>query len=329
MVQEMQPMVRKAKYQGNLLGLEGCSSDEEYEDDEIWEDSKSDKRKGSNNKSSNNKTKTGVKSKKGRSDSTDSSTAKGELQYRGEKLECADSGVKATIKGCREALGKLNFRDCWDTDVEKFAQTANLSAYSSLDGNAVGNSGRNNARRPGAGGPAGDFLRAEKQSTDVIIDGYSKISAQFDDLLHTMHMLLINSPAGGSDGSKSTNMKESPNKGKKNQASTSKSSTESADDSTSLHLEAFCREYLSVIQMERSVVLLARICLKSDWFGYDTLLLNPKKSPLKPEEGVRFCDLLKHEISKIQQLPLECPNAGEWETAETVVNNVRGEGILL
>jgi len=70
-----------------------------------------------------------------------------------------------------------------------------------------------------------------------------------------------------------------------------------------VHLEAYCREYLSAVYLERNLVLMLRLCSKLDLLESMTQP-DAKKMMAKPEEGVRFCDLVLQELNKFEELPV-------------------------
>merc|ERR1719261_794973 len=66
-------------------------------------------------------------------------------------------------------------------------------------------------------------------------------------------------------------------------------------------LEAFARELNMCMNVERNLVLLWNHLLKLD--GLEEISSHKARTKCKPEEGMRYCDLLKEDLESLLELP--------------------------
>mmetsp|Transcript_7341 Transcript_7341/g.18392 ORF Transcript_7341/g.18392 Transcript_7341/m.18392 type:complete len:598 (-) Transcript_7341:207-2000(-) len=113
-------------------------------------------------------------------------------------------------------------------------------------------------------------VSSEVQDSNSIIERYSQISVEFGDVLKDIHSDMI---------------------------------TVGADGQTSewRMLEAFAREYSISMNVERNLVLLLNHLAKLE--PLEDMSSSEARRICKPEEGMRYCEMLKEDISSLQELP--------------------------
>lgn len=137
-----------------------------------------------------------------------------------------------------------------------------------------------------------DFADMKDAESAVVIDKYGELSAQFGDVLREIHSDLIDA---GAEGQTSEWRK----------------------------LEAFARELSISMNVERNLLLLRNHLSKLET-RQDVSDTNESRKHFKPEEGIRFCDLLKADIESLQELPDTSEAISETLTAYAfVVRNCR------
>jgi len=118
---------------------------------------------------------------------------------------------------------------------------------------------------------AGSIKVSDEDESSAIIEKYGGLSAEFGDALKDIHTDMINA---GSD-------------------------TEQAADWRML--EAFARELSIGMNIERNLILLWKHLLKLD--GLEEVGSSESRRVFRPEEGMRFCDLLKEDLGTLRELP--------------------------
>eukprot|EP00929_Paragymnodinium_shiwhaense_P013659 TRINITY_DN121505_c0_g1_i1.p1 TRINITY_DN121505_c0_g1~~TRINITY_DN121505_c0_g1_i1.p1 ORF type:complete len:607 (+),score=191.51 TRINITY_DN121505_c0_g1_i1:101-1921(+) len=113
---------------------------------------------------------------------------------------------------------------------------------------------------------------AEEQSNAQIIDSYGAVSVEFNDTLKDIHNDMI---AAGADGH---------------------------SDEWRM-LEAFARELRICVNAERDLKLLGNHFEKFDALGAVKLSTVDGRKNSRPDEGMRFCELLKDSIEGLKELP--------------------------
>lgn len=108
------------------------------------------------------------------------------------------------------------------------------------------------------------------QESGALIEKYGELSAEFGDVLRDIHAEMI---AAGVDGS-ATEWRL---------------------------LEAYAREISICMNIERNLVLLWNHLSKLD--GLEDMASSEARRTCKPEEGMRYCDLLREHIEGLQELP--------------------------
>jgi len=87
-------------------------------------------------------------------------------------------------------------------------------------------------------------------------------------------------------------------------------------------LEAFARELAVCMNVERNVVLLWNHLVKLD--GLQEVSSSESRKHYRPDEGMRFCDLLKDDVSALQELPETTEPISQTLTAYvTIILNCR------
>merc|ERR1719247_1769241 len=87
-------------------------------------------------------------------------------------------------------------------------------------------------------------------------------------------------------------------------------------------LEAFARELSICMNIERNLVLLWNHLVKLD--SLEDISSQEARKTCRPEEGMRFCDLLKEDLESLRELPETGTSISEGLTAYTsVVQNCR------
>mmetsp|Transcript_1425 Transcript_1425/g.3202 ORF Transcript_1425/g.3202 Transcript_1425/m.3202 type:complete len:575 (-) Transcript_1425:84-1808(-) len=104
----------------------------------------------------------------------------------------------------------------------------------------------------------------------AVIEKYGELSAEFGDALKDIHTDMI---AAGADGQ---------------------------TDEWRM-LEAFARELSICMNVERNIVLLRNHLLKLD--GLEEVSSGESRKACRPEEGMRYCDLLKDDVESLKELP--------------------------
>eukprot|EP00930_Biecheleria_cincta_P035370 TRINITY_DN2432_c0_g2_i1.p1 TRINITY_DN2432_c0_g2~~TRINITY_DN2432_c0_g2_i1.p1 ORF type:complete len:592 (-),score=150.53 TRINITY_DN2432_c0_g2_i1:94-1869(-) len=119
-------------------------------------------------------------------------------------------------------------------------------------------------------------LQAESEAEETLSaevgEKYGELSVEFGDALKDIHAQLI---AAGADGD-----------------------SETADWRTT---EAFTREISTCINIERNLLLLRNHLAKLD--DIEDATTSEARRMCRPEEGMRFCDLLKEDFQSLSQLP--------------------------
>jgi signal recognition particle subunit SRP68 len=140
-------------------------------------------------------------------------------------------------------------------------------------------------------GASGD----EKNST-ALIEKYGEVAAEFSDLLKDIHTDMI---SGGKDGDGPT----------------------LTEDEWQL-IEAFAREMSVCLNIERNVALLCHHLAKLETI-VDISSQEARKS-CRPEEGMRFCDLLKEDLQNLRDLPKTSSSISETLSSyEEIARNCR------
>lgn len=116
----------------------------------------------------------------------------------------------------------------------------------------------------------------ETEDSATVIDKYGALSAEFGDTLKDIHtdMIHLNDKDGESQG---------PSEGEWQL------------------LEAFARELNICMNVERNLILLWNLMTKLD--GLEELSTTKSRNSCRPEEGMRYCDLLKEDINNLLELP--------------------------
>jgi len=116
------------------------------------------------------------------------------------------------------------------------------------------------------------------EESGAVIEKYGELSAEFGDALKDIHTDMIN--AGDSkDGSDEPSLEEHEWK----------------------LLEAFARELSICMNVERNLVLLWNHLTKLD--GLQEMGSTEARRTCRPEEGMRYCDLLKEDLESLLELP--------------------------
>lgn len=138
----------------------------------------------------------------------------------------------------------------------------------------------------------------EAEGSKEVIEKYGELSAEFGDALKDIHSDMINSgdsKDGASDG---------------------------PTESEWRLLEAFGRELNVCMNVERNLVLLWNLLLKLD--GLEEISSTKARNTCRPEEGMRYCDLLKEDLDSLLELPETSSSISQTLTAYiTVALNCR------
>lgn len=114
-------------------------------------------------------------------------------------------------------------------------------------------------------------VEEEEKESAAVIEKYGEVSAEFGDVLRDIHADMINA---GSD----------------------------ADQAAEWNmLEAFARELSVSVNVERNMVLLWNHLKKID--GLEEMTSSDARRVCRPDEGMRFCDLLKEDLGTLRSLP--------------------------
>jgi len=135
-------------------------------------------------------------------------------------------------------------------------------------------------------------LPAEEASS--LIEKYGELSAEFGDALKDIHADMIGGGEAKEDGAA-----DGPTEGEWR------------------NIEAFARELSISMNVERNLVLLWNQMLKLD--GLEDVGSQEARKTCRPEEGMRYCDLLKEDLESLIELPETTPTISKCLAAYVTV----------
>lgn len=133
----------------------------------------------------------------------------------------------------------------------------------------------------------------ETEGSTAVIEKYGELSTEFGDVLKDIHGDMIESGDSKDDAA------DGPTEGEWRL------------------LEAFARELNICMNVERNLVLLWSLLVKLD--GMEDVSTHKARSTCRPEEGMRYCDMIKEDIESLLELPATSPSISETLAAYVAV----------
>mmetsp|Transcript_21804 Transcript_21804/g.49645 ORF Transcript_21804/g.49645 Transcript_21804/m.49645 type:complete len:600 (+) Transcript_21804:97-1896(+) len=123
-------------------------------------------------------------------------------------------------------------------------------------------------------------IKVEEETEDsaLVIERYGGLASELQDVLKDIHSDMISAGADGEGGEWRM-------------------------------LEAFAREHSICMNAERNAVLLRNHLVRMD--GIQEMTSDVARKAWRPDEGMRYCDLLKEDLTGLQELPMTGPEISE------------------
>jgi len=191
------------------------------------------------------------------------------------------TGLATSIRECKYNLGMgYDDEDDADTDAKAGKGRKDLSGLSYRGHGLANPPEKIKAQLMKCLTLAGAIKAGDADESGNVVDlneKYGELSAEFMDALNDIHGDMISAN------------------------DTKEAGSEGPSESEWVNIEAFARELSICMNVERNLVLLWKHMVKLD--GLEAIGSPEARKTCRPEEGMRYCDLLKEDLESLKELP--------------------------